>query len=50
MYKKEFEEIYKAINEIYNESEYSGWHNIADNIIEKVEKLENKINGNKTVK
>jgi hypothetical protein len=46
MFKKEFEEIYNAISEIYEESEYSGWHNIADNINEKVKKLENKINNN----
>ena len=43
MYNKEFEKIYEAIGEIYEESEYSGWHNIADNIIDKLKLLENSI-------
>ena len=43
MYEKEFKEIYEAIDLIYEESEYSGWQKIADEILEKVELLENKL-------
>jgi hypothetical protein len=43
MFNKEFDEIYRAIDKIYEMSEFSGWINIANNITNKVNELEDKL-------
>lgn len=43
MFEEEFKEIYEAISQIYEMSEYSGWHEIANDITIKVQKLEKEV-------